>query len=58
MSRLGIYRRLLGYLKPLWKQVVVAYTAMVIVTLLNLFVPQIIANAIDLGLATGEAHLL
>lgn len=35
-----------------------AYVSMLVVTLLNLFVPQIIKNAIDLGLAEGEATAL
>lgn len=58
VRRFGVYQRLLGYLLPYWKQVVVAYTAMVSVTLMNLFVPQIIAVAIDRGLETGEAASL
>ncbi len=58
MSRSGIYRRLLGYLRPYWKQVIVAYGAMLLVTLLNLLVPQILAEAIDQGLATGKATSL
>ena len=58
MQRLGIYQRLLGYLKPYWWQMIIAYTAMLFATLLNLFVPQIIKEAIDQGLATGEARAL
>ena len=48
------YQRLLGYLKPYRKQVVVAYVSMLFATLLNLFIPQIIKAAIDEGLATGQ----
>lgn len=58
MRRFGVYRRLLGYLKPHWKQVVLAYTSMVAVTLLNLLVPQIIKDAIDRGLAAGVPSAL
>ena len=58
MQRLGIYQRLLGYLKPYWWQMIIAYTAMLFATLLNLFVPQILKEAIDQGLATGEARAL
>lgn len=58
MKRFGVYRRLLGYLKPHWKQVVLAYASMLAVTLLNLFVPQIIKDAIDQGLATGAPSAL
>jgi ATP-binding cassette subfamily B protein len=45
-------------LRPYWKQVFIAYSAMLLVNLLNLFVPQIIAAAIDQGLATGKATSL
>jgi ATP-binding cassette, subfamily B, multidrug efflux pump len=58
VERFDIYKRLLGYLRPYWRQVVIAYVAMLAVTLLNLFVPQIIKNAIDSGLAQGEASAL
>ncbi len=37
-----VYRRLLGYLKPHWQEVAVAYGAMLLATLLNLLVPQLI----------------
>lgn len=58
MKQLGVYFRLFGYLLPHWKQVVLAYVSMLIVTLLNLFVPQIIKDAIDSGLAEGEPRAL
>ena len=51
-------RRLLGYLRPYWQQTVVAYLSMGLATLINLFVPQIIAEAIDSGLAQRQAQLL
>lgn len=54
MERLGVYARLMGYLRPHWKQVILAYVAMLGATLLNLFVPQIIKDAIDTGLAGDE----
>ncbi|MCA9953572.1 MAG: ABC transporter ATP-binding protein [Anaerolineales bacterium] len=53
-----VYRRLLRYLKPYWKQVLLAYLSMLFATLLNLFVPQIIKDAIDNGLTAGEARAL
>lgn len=56
--RLGVYRRLLGYLKPYWRQVSLAYAAMVFTSLLNLIVPQIIKTAIDDGLAAGRPRAL
>ncbi|MCP4415271.1 MAG: ABC transporter ATP-binding protein, partial [Chloroflexi bacterium] len=58
MKEDAIYRRLLGYLKPYWKQVLIAYLSMLFATLLNLFVPQIIKDAIDNGLAAGESRAL
>jgi ATP-binding cassette subfamily B protein len=54
----GIYARLLSYLRPYWKRVFLGYLAVVAVTILNLFVPQIIKQAIDSGLAQGRASAL
>ena len=48
MKENAVYRRLLGYLKPYRRQLFLAYFSMVFATLLNLFVPQIIKDAIDL----------
>jgi ATP-binding cassette subfamily B multidrug efflux pump len=53
-----VYRRLFAYLRPYWKQVASAYTSTFLATLLNLFVPQIIKDAIDNGLAAGRASAL
>ena len=58
MKEDAVYRRLLGYLKPYWKQLVIAYFSMLFATLLNLFVPQIIKDAIDNGLAAGDPRAL
>ncbi|HXF61043.1 MAG TPA: ABC transporter ATP-binding protein [Caldilineaceae bacterium] len=57
-GRLAVYRRLLGYLRPYWRQAALAYGAMLLATLLNLLVPQIIKQAIDQGLAAGQARAL
>jgi len=57
-KRLAEYRRLLGYLKRYRRQASVAYGGMLIVTLLNLAVPQVIRVAIDIGLASGEVTAL
>ena len=54
----AIYWRLLGYLRPHWREVVVAYGSMFIATLLSLVVPQLVKNAIDKGLTTGNARTL
>lgn len=53
-----VYRRLLGYLRPYWKQLLLTYSAMLVATLFNLVVPQIIKQAIDEGLAAGNAQAL
>jgi ATP-binding cassette subfamily B protein len=58
MNRLDQYRRLFSYLKPYPKQVVLAYGSALAATLLALIVPQIIEQAIDEGLAGGEARAL
>lgn len=55
-GRLGIYRRLMGYLKPHWRQVGLAYLSMAGATLLNLFIPQVIKNAIDQGVTSQESR--
>lgn len=58
MKENAVYRRLLGYLKPYRKQLFIAYFSMLFATLLNLFVPQIIKDAIDNGLTAGEPRAL
>ncbi len=50
--------RLLGYLRPYGRYFVLSYIAMLLGTGLNLIVPQIIAWAIDYGLAEGQASTL
>ncbi len=57
-GRLTVYRRLLGYLRPYWRQVLLAYCAMLLGTLANLAVPQILKRAIDQGLSAGAARAL
>lgn len=54
----NVYRRLVGYLSPYWRQVLLGYGSMVAASLLNLFVPQVVKNAIDNGLAAGRANAL
>ncbi|MEZ4510285.1 MAG: ABC transporter ATP-binding protein [Chloroflexota bacterium] len=54
----NVYRRLMGYLQPYWKQVTIGYVSMLSASLLNLFVPQVVKNAIDNGLAAGRANAL
>jgi len=51
----GATWRLLGYLRPYGRYASVAYLAVLLGTGLNLLVPQVIAWAIDYGLAQGQA---
>lgn len=48
----GIYSRLVGYLRPYWKQALLAYGSMLLAAWLNLIIPQVIKDAIDNGLTT------
>jgi ATP-binding cassette subfamily B protein len=57
-ERLGVYRRLAGYLRPYSKQILLAYGSMLVAIALNLAVPQVIKEAIDNGLASGNAAAL
>ncbi len=56
--KFDVYRRLLGYLKPYWRQVVLGYSAMLLATLLNLFIPQVFRAAVDVGLANEDLSAL
>ncbi|MDQ4075267.1 MAG: ABC transporter ATP-binding protein/permease [Chloroflexota bacterium] len=58
MKRLDQYRRLFSYLKSYPKEVILAYGSTLIATVLSLIVPQVIKQAIDEGLAAGEARAL
>jgi ATP-binding cassette subfamily B multidrug efflux pump len=57
-GRLAVYRRLFAYLRPYAGQMMLAYGAMLGATLLNLFVPQVIKEAIDQGLAQRNGQVL
>jgi ATP-binding cassette, subfamily B, multidrug efflux pump len=57
-GRLLVYRRLLGYLRPYWRHVVLAYVSALLATLLSLIVPQIIKRAIDDGLTQDRPQAL
>ena len=57
-KKTSVYGRLLGYLKPYWRQVTLAYMGVLFSAVLNLAVPQIIKDAIDNGLAEGKASAL
>ncbi len=57
-TKIGVYRRLIGYLRPYWVNAALAYISVIVVTGLSLIVPQIIKRAIDQGLAAGNASAL
>ena len=56
--RTGVYRRLIGYLRPYWKQAAFAYVSVLFASLLNLYIPQILKDAIDLGVEGQRAGAL
>jgi ATP-binding cassette subfamily B protein len=58
LQQLSIYKRLFAYLRPYPWRLAGAYGGMLLATLLNLFVPQIIKEAIDRGLDAGNANIL
>ncbi|MBA3533646.1 MAG: ABC transporter ATP-binding protein, partial [Ardenticatenales bacterium] len=58
MERFKRYRRLFSYLNPYPCEMIYAYGSTLIATLLSLIVPQILKNAVDEGLAGGEARAL
>jgi ATP-binding cassette subfamily B multidrug efflux pump len=55
---LVVYRRLLGYLRPYRKEVVLGYTSMLVATLLSLIIPQVLRVAVDIGLANEDISAL
>lgn len=54
-NTLQTYIRLFGHLRPYPGKVGLAYLSMACAALLNLFIPQVIKNAIDSGIAAGQA---
>lgn len=50
--------RLRSFVRPYWKQVVLALVALTLLTALNLTVPMIIREVIDQGLADGNVQLI
>ncbi len=57
-DRLAAYSRLFAYLKPYRKQLLLAYFGMLVAVIFNLFIPQIIKNAIDGALAQAQLSAL
>lgn len=57
-QKFDVYRRLIGFLRPYRKQVAIGYSAMLLATLLNLFIPQVLKAAVDIGLANEDLNAL
>ena len=57
-ARKDVYRRLIGYLRPYWKQAAFAYVSVLFASLLNLYIPQILKDAIDQGIGGQRAGAL
>jgi len=56
--RQNVYIRLLSYLRQYKTIVVVGYICMIIASLINLFLPQIVKGAIDEGITSGNMDLM
>ena len=56
--RKDVYRRLIGYLRPYWKQATFAYISVLFASLLNLYIPQVLKGAIDQGVEGQRAGAL
>ena len=57
-ARADVYRRLIGFLRPYWKQAAFAYSSVLFASLLNLYIPQILKDAIDQGVEGQRAGAL
>ena len=57
-ARADVYRRLIGFLRPYWKQAAFAYLSVLFASLLNLYIPQILKDAIDQGVEGQRAGAL
>ncbi len=56
--RKNVYRRLIGYLRPYWKQAIFVYVSVLFASLLNLYIPQVLKSAIDQGVEGQRASAL
>ena len=53
-----VFRRLIGFLRPYWKQAAIAYVSVLFASLLSLYIPQVLKDAIDLGVEGQRAGAL
>lgn len=56
--RLQVFYRLFSYLRPYWANALLVYGATVLAVLLNLYIPQLIKQAIDEGIALRSMPIL
>ena len=56
--RKDVYRRLIGYLRPYWKQATFVYVSVLFASLLSLYIPQVLKSAIDQGVEGQRASAL
>ena len=54
----AVFGRLIGFLRPYWKQAAIAYVSVLFASLLNLYIPQVLKDAIDLGIEGQRAGAL
>ena len=57
-GRANVFWRLIGYLRPYWKQAAFAYSSVIFASLLNLYIPQVLKGAIDQGVEGRSADAL
>ncbi|HEY4690538.1 MAG TPA: ABC transporter ATP-binding protein [Anaerolineae bacterium] len=50
--------RLLTFSRPYWRRVIATTVCLILITLLSLIVPRLLRDAIDFGLAQGDAGLV
>ncbi len=53
-----VFRRLIGFLRPYWRQAILAYVSVLFASLLMLYIPQVLKDAIDLGVEGQRAGAL
>ena len=58
MRRFDVYQRLFRYLKPYWRQALLAYGAALLAIGFNLYIPRVIEKAIDEGIVIGEIRAM
>jgi len=55
---MAILKRIVGYLRPYWRRVIVAYVALLIGTAMQLAVPRLVEYVIDSGLVASNLRVV